>query len=281
MVSRFGRLAVAGALAAAGLASSAQPAHAEAIVGKFDFALGNVRVGLGFVDWYPSVDTPPSAVHTYGSFDVDPAPATRTGVFAHNDFSYPGCGPDSGGPVGNCGAPIGGGIGSNTPNGGGLAGILEPEKIQDMSNPAIFPGDANNVPIGASGGIANFFQFAERPNWNFTQTFLQPGITPQVPFLLTQNGDSVFASINVQGIAWDNATPTEITRWTAIISTTVSATTVETLAALLGSGGTLDQSWQGSFTAEAIPEPATMLTFGVGSLLAGAVRRRKAKKNQA
>ena len=43
--------------------------------------------------------------------------------------------------------------------------------------------------------------------------------------------------------------------------------------------GSIETGWTATFIATAVPEPATMLTFGLGTAVLAAHRRRRAKKN--
>jgi hypothetical protein len=58
-------------------------------------------------------------------------------------------------------------------------------------------------------------------------------------------------------------------------------TIAEIIAILDNPTGSITSSFSATYTASAIPEPATLLTFGAGSVLLAAHRRRRAKKNHA
>jgi hypothetical protein len=231
------------------------------IVGRFNFTLGEVNVTLGNIDWTTDpggvLNPPPNVVKTYGSFDLATSIATRTGVFADPDFGAVGLGPDLL-PIDGFGVPP-----------------LEPEKIQDMS---ANPVDANYFPVGTPVSISSFLILAERPTWDFIATFLVPG-TAGTPFLLSQNGNNVDASISINGRAVDSATPTLFSNWTAIISAQYTNTTVAAVLAAVIAGTLPVNTWSGTFEATPIPEPMTLLTFGAGaSALAAYRRRRRAAK---
>jgi hypothetical protein len=228
-------------LLAAGVLALATPAHAELIVGSASFTLGGVVVSAGEIDWVDPLNTGPDATKTYGDFDVQ-ANTLRTGVFAQPVFNTTG---------------------------------LPAELIQDMSNN---PADANYVPVGNSAGVSDFLVFTDKPTWQFTETFLQPGALPGAPFVFTPGASGTTVSINLAGIAYDTATPNLQSAWTLVISAQYNQD-IPTLIALVQGGGTLpSNSWSGTFNATAVPEPATLLTFGLGSLF---LARRRKKNNKA
>jgi len=236
------------------LLTPATKAFAEPIEGLFNFTLGNVDVfvlgGFGYVDWNPPLNPPPNAVRTYGLFDIDPN-AARTLAFASPDFST-----------------------LNGPDG--------TEKIQDLTQN---PADANYVPIGLSGGIVNFLQISERPNWTFTELFLAPG-DGGTPFSFSQqcnpitNTCNTGASLFFAGTGFDSITGIT-SLWTATISAQYTNFSIAQLLAAAVAGTLPNNSWSGTFEAiqvSNIPEPATMLTFGAGAALLAARRRRQIKK---
>lgn len=246
------RIALASALGLGMVVASASQAHAVTIDGRYNFTLGNVKVTLGNIDWTTdpgaTTDPPPNLVRTYGTFDLATAAATRTGVFSGPEFGT-----------------LGEGVG-----GTGLPAL--PEKIQDMSDPILRPGDANNVPIGA-GFTPNFFQLAEHPNWIFNETFLDAGSAPNIPFIVTEidpNNSSI--TIGIHGVAFDTATPGDVSHWDAVISAQYNLSAAALEAEVLA--GTLPiNSWSGTFTSTSVPEPATLLTFGFGALAVARKRR--------
>lgn len=231
-----------GLLAVAGLAL-ATPAHAAFIVGDANFTLGAVTVSTGEIDFTPPFNPGVDATPTYGGFDVQSG-AFRSGVFTNPLF--------------------------------GGADVLT-DFIRDLSSN---PGDANFVPVGA-GNTPNFLVFPDFPTWRFTETFLQPGINVgpvATPFIFTQIGPNVTVSMSMNGIAFDTTTPTQISAWTLVISAQFTNTNAANLINIITSGGTLpDNSWSGTFSASAVPEPATLVTFGLGSMYL-ARRRRNQKK---
>ena len=66
-----------------------------------------------------------------------------------------------------------------------------------------------------------------------------------------------------------------------IYTTQVPDTTIADIITLIDAGGEIRATYSATYTATAIPEPATLLTFGAGSLIVAAHKRRRAKKNQA
>jgi len=79
--------------------------------------------------------------------------------------------------------------------------------------------------------------------------------------------------MTVDGFAFDSATPTLISHWTAVISAQYTDITEAQLEAEVLAGTLPNNSWSGTFTATAVPEPATLLTFGFGAL--ALVRKRR------
>ena len=81
------------------------------------------------------------------------------------------------------------------------------------------------------------------------------------------------------GTVFDTATPTLISTWSGLWTTNINAT-IDEIFDVIEAGGTISQSYSATKITVApgvIPEPATLLTFGVGALVAARARR-KAKK---
>jgi hypothetical protein len=102
------------------------------------------------------------------------------------------------------------------------------------------------------------------------------------PFAFSQNllGDTT-VTLRMSGIVFDSLTPTLISTWTGIFTAQFPGTTIAQLLTQLaanGGTGTIDTSFSASkITAQqitAVPEPATLLTFGLGAGLLAAFRRR-------
>ena len=254
MVNQVRRFGLAAALGVGLMVATAPKAQAVDIVGHYEFTLGNVAVTFGMIDWTtePGATTSPAPVSlalSYGTFDLSTAAATRTGVFSGAEFGAIGLGA----------------------GGAGLPAL--PESIQDMTDPTIWAGDARNVAVGADV-TPDFFILAEHPTWHFTETFLTPG-TAGLPFVITQVGTNLSITMTVNGFAFDT-NGGAITNWTAIISAQYTNMTEAELEAAVIAGTLPPRSWSGSFDATAIPEPATLLTFGVGAL--AAIRKRRSLK---
>ena len=158
-------------------------------------------------------------------------------------------------------------------------------QVQDMNG--INPADANYMPIGANTQ-ANFLLFAAQPNWSFSMLQLAPGSLGS-PFLLSQQGNNVGATISVNGIACDmgmtgSATVCDLaddkTNWTGIFSAQYTNTTIALIQATLLAGGTLDNNgWSATIEASAMPEPTSLLLVGAALLGVGGLARRKAAKS--
>ena len=232
-----------GFLAVAGLAL-ATPAHAAYITGSASLtSLGvdnGVLVTPGNIDWTLPLNTPPNAVPTYGNFFIS---------------------------------------GGTTQSFSTITGI-GPFEIQDLSaNPA----DGNYTPVGnnptPNADFLRFGALAPQSAWNFTQNYLQPGnLDPTTPFIFKDNGDTSSVDVVMRGIAWIDGTPQDVSEWVLILTAQFTKPLQQVLDEF-AAGQAQNVGWSGTITATAVPEPATLLTFGLGSMYL-ARRRRNQKKAQ-
>ena len=232
---------------AVALAGSVFAANATPVIGLFNLTFGLVEVSLGLVDWNNGVGVAP--------YYNPGAHAVRT----YGQFTLP---------------PL-----ANTGSFAGLA--LTTGLIQDLSGT---PGDADFVPIGP-GLTPRFMQLSAQPNWLFTETFLFPGTFAGTPYILTELGGNVSATISALGTICDDTNGNgvcnvgeSLTKFTGVYSAQYTNTTIAALAATINGGGRLtNNTWSGTVEATAIPEPESIALFGLALLGLAAVRRRAVK----
>jgi hypothetical protein len=102
-------------------------------------------------------------------------------------------------------------------------------------------------------------------------------------FLLTQGDSGVVVKMEVAGRFVDVTfgDPGTLNRATGIYTaqlTEPAINTIREVVTLINGGGSIDTSYSATYTASAVPEPATLLTFGLGTAALAAHRRRRAKK---
>jgi hypothetical protein len=103
-------------------------------------------------------------------------------------------------------------------------------------------------------------------------------------FILTQNPTSVGASFEVFGsfdsvAAGDNGTLNTANGQFSNTLTESAFNTIEKIYDIIVTDqGSIRTGWTATFIATAVPEPATLLTFGLGTAFLAAHRRRRAKK---
>ena len=180
------------------------------------------------------------------------------------------------------------------------------EYFADIYNPAVNPpyiGSATDL-VGQALPLANFLNDFQTPDptysdLSFTLTDIVDPTAPTCTgsegvnqtcslgsFTLTQTATGVAVSFNVAGFFID---PTEgdfgSNLATGVYTTQLNTPAVDTIAevrAILLSGNSIQSSYSATYTVlpTPIPEPATLVTFGTGSFLLAAHKRRKMNKNK-
>jgi hypothetical protein len=110
-------------------------------------------------------------------------------------------------------------------------------------------------------------------------------------FTLTQGSSGVDVRLEIFGsfedpTFGDNGSPNiAIGRYTSqspmlVNETGATVFTIRQVVDVIDAGQHINTSYSASFVATAVPEPATLLTFGLGTAALAVHRRRRAKKNQ-
>ena len=180
----------------------------------------------------------------------------------------------------------------NTGSFAGLNGFFTPATIQDMSNN---PADANYMPVGPNS-VSNFINLTGLPQsqWKIDANYLFPG-TAGTPYLLSQQGSNIFASIAIKGTICDmggdsicNLTDS-VTNFDLALSSQYNLTdigdvdgngsinTADVFTLLISGGHLPNNTWSGTLTANNIPEPGSMALLGLGLIGMAAMRRKSVK----
>jgi hypothetical protein len=244
-----------GTLALMGAMALPTPAHAGVITGELDFS-GGAQVSATAVNWWltvvPSLSGPNLATIN-GSTIGDGGPCPGAGCVANLQ------------------------PGGTAPN-----GLVHESNLPPLSN------------VGVPNLGINFFETEPSgvtpatPTLNFVLDFITPctslgsvtcpaALGPQSPFGLVQQPGFVAVTLVMTGRVWDTATPNLVSTWSGLWTANVPGTINDIVTTITG-GGTISNSYSATKIVAiptAVPEPATLLTFGLGSLALARYRRRK------
>ena len=238
------------------LVAVSTPAQAAPISGSFNLVgTQDVRVGASFIDWGPFVG------------------------------SYAGCNPGpNAGPCAIDGTTTGTVL--FTSGSGSFAGI-------GGTGGTLLDLEDDFAPVNTAISVENFLTMAAQPGYDFTLTFIPLGTgsaaectndagdtctPPGSPFTITNLASGSSVAFNVRGTLENGGDV--VSTWVGRFSTQLP---VRALTALgqIAQFGFVQASQSANFEVTFIPEPATLLTFGAGTALLAAHRRRRNKKNQA
>jgi hypothetical protein len=164
-----------------------------------------------------------------------------------------------------------------------VANLQPPNQVHETNlNSAVQVPGTNFTPV-------QFFETqapgAGAPTLNFVLSSVTPCsalggvtcVTPNSAFGLLQQGNFVAVTLVMGGTVFDTATPGMVSTWSGLWTANVPGTIAQ-LVATITAGGTISNSYSATKVTAiptAIPEPATLLTFGLGSLALARYRRRK------
>jgi PEP-CTERM motif len=173
-------------------------------------------------------------------------------------------------------------VGSTIQNGGvTVAALQPPNTLHETDLTAATPA---GVPLNV-----DLFEYAlplTTPTVDFVLNFVLtcPQLGPQYtclgasPFGFIPNNDgSTTIALSMRGVVFDTATPLIQSNWTGLWTTNVNMS-INQIFSIIESGGTISNSYSATkitTVPSAIPEPATLLTFGAGSAILARMRRRK------
>ena len=197
--------------------------------------------------------------------------------------------------------PFDGTFTTKIPDSGYFEGIASTNPFEPSGGQIVDLGPGNPPPV--NGFLSNFVGAtlpSEFDDLSFNlETVTVPGVEECVAdfdyaegdtcrlgfFLLTQNADSVTATLEVKGhfvdltYGDDGSLNNASGEFTNTLKEVEFDTIREVVDIIDSPGGSIETGWSATFIATAVPEPATMLTFGLGTAVLAAHRRRRAKKN--
>jgi len=163
-----------------------------------------------------------------------------------------------------------------------------------------FPNVAPNTTLPGEGVVlAGFLTLTAAPNISFDLNYIAPGsfssvdcslaaaagqtcTLPGTPFnFVNQTATTSSVTFALSGFV-RNVSTGELSTFTGVYTTQFTESFQDVIAQLESTGFIIN-TYSGTFTATVtpIPEPATLLTFGAGSVFLAARKRRRAKKVQA